>query len=152
MNGLPGPESVPEGLDSSTEGNAFGQEQEAASEDLTDAETGPVSLFDLMDPDRVAPCELNERETSGDGDAWPGSPCLIENELCLTCSAKTARGKRMIWEDESPVFGSEVWRSVDGHDEWCEGDYDEAVHRYYLCGCADRARTGDYPDGRREPE
>jgi len=63
----------------------------------------PVSLFDLVSPDRTAPCELNQQDTSGMGDDWPGSPCLIEDELCLTCSAKTAEGKRMTWEDGRPT-------------------------------------------------
>lgn len=68
----------------------------------------PISLFDLLPPDRVAPCELNQRGTSGMGAGWPGSPCLIEDELCLTCGAKTALGNRMVWQDGRPIPGTEV--------------------------------------------
>jgi hypothetical protein len=69
----------------------------------------PISLFDLMPPDRVAPCELDREETAGmPPGEWPGSPCLIENELCLTCSAMTERGKRMQWKDGYPVPGTET--------------------------------------------
>jgi len=35
-----------------------------------------------------APCALNERETCGDPAHWPGSPCLIEEGLCLTCGQR----------------------------------------------------------------
>lgn len=45
-----------------------------------------------------------------------------------------------------------VWRDAQGHDEWCEGDWDQSAGRYHLCGCGQRAASGIYPDGRRSPE
>jgi hypothetical protein len=54
----------------------------------------------------TAPCSLNERESSGDEDNWPGSPCLIEKELCLTCGLKTAHGETMNWSEDYPVTDS----------------------------------------------
>ena len=45
-----------------------------------------------------------------------------------------------------------VWRGPDGHDEWCEAYWDEAVKMDHPCGCLDRMITGDYPDGQRSPE
>lgn len=53
-----------------------------------------------------------------------------------------------------------VWRDEDGHDEWCEGGWDpwarlrrdQPVGRSAPCGCGGRAGSGDYPDGRRDPE
>lgn len=67
----------------------------------------PISLFDLMEPVPEAPCFLDKRETSGDPENWPGSPCYIEDELCWTCSAMTARGKRMQWRNGRPIPGTE---------------------------------------------
>lgn len=130
---LPGPESPREDLNPRSEGITPGPVPEAVSGSLT------------------APCFLNQRETSGDGHNWPGSPCLIEDELCLTCGAKTARGKRMLWNDGSPIPGSEVELTPDGHDEWCESDWAAEVGMYTPCGCAARVSTGCYPDGQRSP-
>lgn len=31
-----------------------------------------------------APCRLDKFETASDPD-WPGSPCLLDRGLCLTC-------------------------------------------------------------------
>jgi hypothetical protein len=45
-----------------------------------------------------------------------------------------------------------VWRSPDGHDEWCESDWVAEVGMYTPCGCAARVSTGCYPDGQRESE
>lgn len=42
-----------------------------------------------MSAQPTAPCHLDKAETSGDPDNWPGSPCLIEYGLCLTCGLKT---------------------------------------------------------------
>lgn len=51
----------------------------------------------------TAPCDLDKKETSGDGENWPGSPCLIEKELCLNCGAITERGQKMKWINGYPV-------------------------------------------------
>jgi hypothetical protein len=45
-----------------------------------------------------------------------------------------------------------VWRGPDGHDEWCESCWDEAVKKWHPCGCVYRVLTGAYPDGQRSPE
>lgn len=45
-----------------------------------------------------------------------------------------------------------AWRDSQGHDEWCEADWHPGVARYAPCGCGQRASTGDYPDGKRDPE
>ena len=55
----------------------------------------------------TAPCRLDARSTCGDPANWPGSPCLIEAELCLTCGAKTERGHRMKWKNGYPIAGTE---------------------------------------------
>lgn len=54
--------------------------------------------------------------------------------------------------EQTAAWLGPAWRDERGHDEWCEGDYVEEVHRYYPCGCGERAASGDYPDGRRKPE
>ena len=60
-----------------------------------------------------------------------------------------------IASEQGPGAGSgyvgDAYIPGDGHDEWCEADYVPEVHRHHPCGCADRMRTGDYPDGQREP-
>jgi hypothetical protein len=140
-NSLPGPESHGETTGPRTERITPGNYPGARRDELADA--------------RTAPCFLNQRETSGDGENWPGSPCLIELELCLTCGAKTKRGKRMVWRNGRPMQGTEtlpgVWRDEQGHDEWCESYWDQPVGRYGPCGCVYRVLTGAYPDGRRSP-
>lgn len=44
-----------------------------------------------------------------------------------------------------------VWHGPDGHDEWCEAYWDDAVKRNHPCGCLERMITGAYPDGQRSP-
>jgi hypothetical protein len=54
-----------------------------------------VSPWPEERPAHWAPCYLNTQEGSGGSiTVWPGSPCLIQEGLCLTCNALV---KPSIW-------------------------------------------------------